>query len=271
MRRAWVINLDAEFELAHGPGFNPGAALTRQLRAHAAPVAATLPEGDVWVDDGGDLRGLLGCAWCPTPRALARLREVGARAPDAPAVEVLRRVNARGFAHAIRALEGERVIRDTSDAARHLIGGRWVLHRAFTFTGRGHRPLDGPPGPADLAWIDKGLAIGPVFAAPRLAISLELALHGHLGADGSLERGVVTVQHTEHGQWRRSERATDALSEEERRALFDVFEEVADALRGAGYFGPFGIDALRHAGGFHPLSEINARYSMGYPVGMGGW
>jgi hypothetical protein len=42
---------------------------------------------------------------------------------------------------------------------------------------------------------------------------------------------------------------------------------VAEVLRDAGYFGPFGIDAYRWRDGatqyFNPRSEINARYSMG--------
>jgi hypothetical protein len=49
---------------------------------------------------------------------------------------------------------------------------------------------------------------------------------------------------------------------------------VAQALLEAGYFGPFGIDAFRwvdRAGveRFNPRCEINARYSMGWAVGMG--
>ena len=51
-------------------------------------------------------------------------------------------------------------------------------------------------------------------------------------------------------------------------------ERVASALRQAGYFGPFGIDGYTYRGPggavcLQPRSEINARYSMGFAVGMG--
>jgi predicted ATP-grasp superfamily ATP-dependent carboligase len=39
---------------------------------------------------------------------------------------------------------------------------------------------------------------------------------------------------------------------------------VSERLFKEGYYGPVGIDALEHAGGFHPLLEINARYTMGF-------
>ena len=41
-----------------------------------------------------------------------------------------------------------------------------------------------------------------------------------------------------------------------------------EALRGAGYHGPFAIDAFAYRDGaarrFHPVCEINARYSFGW-------
>jgi hypothetical protein len=43
---------------------------------------------------------------------------------------------------------------------------------------------------------------------------------------------------------------------------------------GAGYYGPFGIDAFRWRDQngkqqWNPRCEINARYSMGWSIGMG--
>ena len=54
----------------------------------------------------------------------------------------------------------------------------------------------------------------------------------------------------------------------------EVTGNLGEALAGAGYFGPFGIDAYRYrdrAGALRlqPRSEINARYSMGFAVGLG--
>ena len=272
MSRVWVLNLDADQELALGARYAPTKKVQASMRAPAAQLAATLPEGDLWIDGPAPIPpGLGGACWCPTPRALARLAEVGATPPAAvPPFEVLRRVNGRSFASELGALEGEERIDDRESAERVLASGRWIVHREHTFAGRGHRFIDGPPSAEDLAWIRKGLALGPLHAAPRLAITLEVALHGYLG-EAEVERGVVTVQQVDRGQWRRSVRAPEVLEPKEARRLGETFEQVAQALRDAGYRGPFGIDAFRHAGGFHPLSEINARYSMGWHVGMRSW
>ncbi len=267
--KAWVLNLDADQELALGPAYTPSAALREQLHTRAAALARTLPDGDVWIAEG-DVRGLPGRCWCPTPRALARLVDAGAEPPDAPSVEILRRVNGRSFSHALLPLEGERRVESEAAALEWLAQGSWIVHREHTFAGRGHRFIDGPPSEADRAWIAKGLALGPLHVAPRLRLELEVGLHGHL-REGRVERGVVTVQHVEGIQWRRSVRAPDALSSGETAALHETFDRVSAALTAEGYHGPFGIDAFRHQGGFHPLSELNARYSMGYPIGMGGW
>jgi hypothetical protein len=72
-----------------------------------------------------------------------------------------------------------------------------------------------------------------------------------------------------------SERALEGdLAPAERAALFSAAEEAAGALAAAGYFGPFGVDAFRYhdeegTARFCARCEINARYSMGWAVGMG--
>src|SRR5690606_9761133 len=117
---------------------------------------------------------------------------------------------------------------------------------------------------------------GALYVEPRVAITLEVSLHGLLAEDGSCARGEPTVQEVSSGAWRRSSRATPGeLRDHERAALFSRFDDAARALHDAGYFGPFGIDAFRYeAGGeerFQPLSEINARYTMAWGTGMGSW
>ena len=46
--------------------------------------------------------------------------------------------------------------------------------------------------------------------------------------------------------------------------LEHVARSVCARLFREGYSGPVGIDAVEHAGGLHPLLEINARYTMGF-------
>jgi hypothetical protein len=248
-------------------------------------VAPAFPPGDVILDvhDDASARGLAGRCFCPTPRALARLSQAGAVVPEAPSFEILRRVNARGFAFEIGHLGGAACAKELEDALRALSRkGRWLLKRAFGFAGRGQRRVDvgregEPISAADRAWIEASLRMGEIVIEPRVSVALEVGLHGLLGRDGSLERGRVTVQDVDPaGQWRGSRVALDEeITDEERAALDHTLEATVTALREAGYFGPFGIDAFRYDDGgaprFHPLSEINARYSMGWPIGMGGW
>jgi len=55
--------------------------------------------------------------------------------------------------------------------------------------------------------------------------------------------------------------------------LLSVGYDVASALKSAGYVGPFGLDAFRWRAvsgelHFHALSEINARFTLGWACGM---
>jgi hypothetical protein len=81
-------------------------------------------------------------------------------------------------------------------------------------------------------------------------------------------------QVTSHGTFRNARRAeAGELDDSERLALTSSATRVAQALARADYFGPFGIDAYRYEDrgqpGFCALSEINARYTLGFVAGFG--
>ena len=78
---------------------------------------------------------------------------------------------------------------------------------------------------------------------------------------------------TERGTYRGVRLAEPAeLERHELSALGERAETVAEALHGAGYFGPFGVDGYRYRdagrGGFCALSEINARYTLAFAIGF---
>ena len=265
----WVLNLDADDELA---GRGVSRAARRAMGRARRVVTSMLAPGDRVLD--GPALGEPARAWCPTPSALARIAQAGALVPPAPSVEILRAVNERGFAHALgpslatcctTLLPVEEML-DEQD---------YLLKRGLACAGRGQRRLAPPLGPEDRSWITRSLVDGALYVEPRVEILLEVGLHGWVHAEQRAERGRATIQVVERARWQSARLAEPGeLERSETEALSDAFERSAAALRSAGYFGPFGIDAFRyrHEGAvrFHPLSELNARYSMGWAIGMGG-
>jgi hypothetical protein len=284
-RSAWVLNLDADYELEDPRGYTPSSTTAERTRMFAARLHGLLQPGDVVLEEGVRLPPgtYAGKAWCPTPRALATLRAAGCELPDSPALPVLQRVNDRRFA--IELGLGALPAQYVTDAAS-AIGvlrtsppdGRWLMKRAFGLAGRGHRQGTGPPSDGDLRWLANSLRLGHgVSIEPWVAREADFALHGRLARDGEFALGRVVMQRCDpHGQWLESLAAPmGSLKAGESELLQRTAAVVARALHEAGYFGPFGIDAFAYrdeAGRrcFHPLVEINARYCMGWPLsGLG--
>jgi hypothetical protein len=248
-RIAWVLNLDAELELAV-PAHTPSAGVREALRTYVPILAASLlEEGDVLVDGSsapGLARGLAGRAFCAS---------LGPTLPGAAFVT-------------------------TWDEARAVlerapeIGDGWRVKRAFGTSGRGQRVLRaGAIDVAEEGFVRAGLARGGVRIEPNVRIETEYAIHGRISEDGDLRLGRLVVQRCDaRGAWMSTEPA-DAPEIEAR--LCDEATAVARALHEAGYFGPFGIDAFTHRDRegtlvLQPRSEINARYTMGFAVGFNG-
>lgn len=278
MTRAWLLNFDADEELARpeGPRRMPTSAAlaARLLRARVLLV----PRSDCVLPSARtDIERVL--CWMPTRRALASVVRAGLPKPRAPSFEVLRMVNSRKFAAALGSgPTGARWIghleeleRSTRDAP-----GEWILRAAHGFAGRGRWAASTPLDDAALRFARAAFTRdGGLELAPRVTILGELALHGFVTQAGAVTLGVPTVSHVDaYGQWRRVSHAQD-LSAIDTRALEAAAAETASALTAAGYFGPFGIDAFRYRGmhgatEFCARSEINARYTMAWGRGMRG-
>lgn len=281
---AWVLNLDADLELARPSRYSPSRAAIEANTVFRPNALKLLGPDDVVIDEGGRLsketRGVPGRAFCPTPRALRMLAIAGAVPEAAPSLEVLRAVNSRAFACPVNEPDafGSRFVTD-AESAIHVLSvpspsGRWLAKRAFGFAGKGQRRVGANPTTADRAWIAASMRLGGLQIEPWVETTIEVAIHGSI--DGEVvRRGQPCVQQCDaFGAWQSTRLATvDELDPGESRALHDAFDETADALRRAGYFGPFGIDAFRWRDGrgalrFRARSEVNARYTMGYAVGM---
>lgn len=231
------------------------------------------------------LPGLVGRAWCPTPRAHRAFVRAGIRPAASPPLSVLRAVNHRRFSASLgQGLPGARYVFTPEDVAAALASpspsGRWLLKRPFGYAGRGRLQIDlARTGDLSRAqpWIEASLRAGEgLQIEPLVERRGDFALHGHLAREGAVVLGEPTRQECDAtGAWSATHRAApDDLSPSERRSLLDEAHRTAAALREAGYFGPFGIDGFRWelpSGElqFHPRGEINARYSMGWSTGMG--
>lgn len=275
MAFAWVLNLDAELELGR-PGYVQSIKVAEQLARYAASAHALFGPGDVEVRPGDILPcARVGRAWCPTPAALAALRAAGAEPEPSPPASVLRAANHRRFSFALGGgPEGSVYVEDRAELERAISTRRdWLLKRPLGFAGRGQLYVRGTLQPNQQSWIDASLRDDGLLVEPLLQPNREFGLHGFIRRDGRFGIGRPCVQEIgPRGVWKRTRLAAPAeLEPEERAELVSRAEAVAEALVRLGYFGPFGIDAYRYsdgaARGFCALSEINARYTMGFATG----
>lgn len=280
MRFAWVLNLDAELELAR-PGFSyvPRTKLVQQLAAFGGASRALLGPHDVLLGADGALLGpdFTGRAWCPTPLALARMAEAGVPAEPHPLPAVLRRVNHRRFALELGGgLPDQQYFTERAplEALLRRAERPWLLKRPLAFAGRGQMRFYGPISDKQWSWLDVSLAQDGLLLEPLVTPTLELSLHGFVWPEGKHELGRPCVQQVSERGVFKGVRLADAqeLTASETSSLLEQGERVAQRLHQAGYFGPFGIDAYRYelagAVGFCALSEINARYTMGFVTGF---
>jgi hypothetical protein len=289
-RFAWVLNLDAELELAQA-GYAPRARVSSQLEQYGARSRELLGPDDVLLQPGAgagagaewlgrpDAQPLVGRAWCPTPRALAAFSAYGVEPEPHPGVLVLTRVNHRRFAFELGGgLHGQHYLESRVELEAELRRARapLLLKRPLAFAGRGQQRVyaHAKITEKEWSWIDASLRADGLIVEPLVEPTLELSLHGFIWRDGRQELGRPCVQTvSERGVFRgvRAARSSE-LTSQESRMLFEQAERVATALARADYFGPFGIDAYRYrlgaSSGFCALSEINARYTMGFVTGF---
>lgn len=282
--KLWVLNLDADLELATSGQYAPSRRVLQTISPSVRRAASALLEpGDALLEPNANAaaggRPALGRCWCPTPNALARLRAAGCRIEPAPALSVLRAVNHRRFCLDLGGgAPNAFYVDDTSSRDRLLAEIRkrtWLCKRPHSLAGRGQRRLTAEPSPDDWRWLAGASKRGGFVAEPWLRIHRELCLHGYLLADGGLKLGRLCEQRVDrHGAWMNTVAARADLNERHRERFERSATDAAAALHRAGYFGPFGIDGYEYHEGdelaLNPLSEINARYCMGYATGMRG-
>jgi hypothetical protein len=280
-RIAWWLNLDANLELEQPARYRRRPELQGRMRTLATRMTTLLRPDDVVLDgtrDAPALGATLALAFCPTPSAAQALAALGFEPPASPPLAALRAVTARGFAAGLgQTLPGARYVRDLSELERAVrepsLSGEWLLKRDFSFAGRERRRVRGGQLDASTAGFARhSFARGQgLQLEPYLQREADFAQHGYLLPNGALLSAPALLQRCDaRGVWQASTPLPEgALSESEAAALLGSLRTAGHALREAGYFGPFGVDAFRYRQGerlaFQPRSEINPRFTMGYP------
>jgi len=280
--RLWVFNLDAELELATAGPYQTPKHVARALEPALVHARRLMSPGDEELGATPPSPGAprIGRAWCPTPSALKRLARAGVEHEPCPGVEILRHVNHRRFAFALGGgAPGSRYLETSDDLAATLREPDvplWLCKRPFGFAGRGQRRIGRDLSADDRRWLDDSLRQGGVLAEPWLELARELCLHGRIDRAGHVALGRICTQRTDRARcWIATELLPEAeLDPSQAWNLRERAHSVAAALFAAGYFGPFNIDAYlwRTPAGevrLNPLGELNARYSMGFAIGMG--
>ncbi len=276
--RVWWLNLDADVELARPEGYLPKRALLEQA-ARQQPLLDGLTLGEPQI--GFQSQGATSAArsderdvvcWCPTPLALRTLAARGYAAPRAPSLSTLQRVNHRRFLfELIEPTPTRRWVDGPQDSSwlDQLPPSGVRLKRGFGFAGRGQRVVRPNPSADDLRWVEDSLRDG-LLLEPELDVRCELCVHGLLDDAGDLF-GSPCVQTCD--RWGRVSAVVVAtLDQAQERELLDATAVVASSLKRAGYFGPFGVDFLvsdTTGTRLTQLSEVNARMTLGWSVGMG--
>ena len=286
---AWILNLDVEDELST-PRYQRPRAVAARIRGLAPRLTALTSSATTLVDDD-DARayalsspppGAWARAWSCTRAATSLMRAARLEAPEwTPPPEVLAEVLHRRFATAHQlGWEASRWITRCADVHTLLgevpAGESWRLKRARGYAGRGQRVVRAPQATTeDTRWIEASLRDdGGVLAEPELEVEATLALHGYVSPTGQRTLGTPTTQQVDaRGAWRGT--APVVLERGLASRLVERAHRAAEALHAVGYAGAWGIDALIGRWRGEPvevlLGELNARYTMGWAIGMGSW
>ncbi len=165
-QRVWLLNLDAERELAAAGGYDTPKRLREQIAREApkiqaalcrdedvlSPTASTSPsDGSRPLEKPPESDQPVAVAWCPTPNALREARRAHLRVPSAPPVDVLRRVNHRRFALEVAASPA---LTRLGAALPPELGATSLFEAARRFV------TPDSPEASDLSWLERAPALG---------------------------------------------------------------------------------------------------------------
>ena len=288
--RAWLLNLDADRELATVGHYTPPVSIQRQVHAQAehteslrqgeellpyGPTNGGPSEGVKKTDHPTDGRPVF--AWCPTHRAISW---GGPNVIRGPQLSVLREANHRQFLSRIPHHTLGGVYLTGPDAIAGLLAdlgtNKLRLKRAFGFAGKGQRSIGQLPSADAQRWITDSVKRLGLWCEAAVDITHEYSIHGYVDEE-ELWVGsscvAVTDAYGAPASFDLRERMNAPMSDTEQQQQLNAAHDVAAALRSVGYFGPFGVDSFAfNADGqrvYCAASDVNARFTLAWSLGMG--
>lgn len=281
MTNFWILNPDAELEMANLAAGKPGrytsplAARATLTKRRAVFDELTLGETALLAHELDQVKRLRKGAssfilWCPTPSLLGECRRHGLRVPAGPEPSLLLAVNDKTRLQEWGLpLVPERTLLRKLDDLNALQKDHKILRlkRPFGFAGRGQRRISDPLSADDTRWILDGLRKGPLVAEPELCAFRLKSVHLLVHRDGSLIGRPLGFACDDFGAFQYWETRTVPGCEDE--ALRKYAADAAQRLLSAGYFGPAGIDFAVNANGKFYALDLNGRFSLGWSRGLG--
>lgn len=214
--------------------------------------------------------------WGWTPSAIELGERVKSIVRPVP-IEVVARVNSKLWSHQLEvelgaALPGSATASDFEELGRIVAracpapNDKWVIKSPYGFAARDRVLGRGPSLEEPQAkWSRRRLAAGETLIfQPWLEVVREYGIVLEITRDGTCDViGISDLQ--TNGAGTGTGYILGRPPSPHRAFELERFAQVVGLrLFEEGYYGPVGIDALEHAGGLHPLLEINARYTMGF-------
>lgn len=196
-----------------------------------------------------------------------------------PPIEVVRNINRRSFRFQLEKklkaeLKDSKCLKSLTELKRHLSqlgpNQKWVIKAEFGMSGR-ERVLGTGMFLAENShrWIERRLSRGePLVFEPWLDSIQEAGLQFEIPASGKPRHVGTAVLLTDRGGVYRGSRFNSAQDEAGWEEGITIGLNMANHLKGLGYFGPLGIDAMWYRGSdgtkrFRVLQDLNARMTMG--------
>jgi hypothetical protein len=215
--------------------------------------------------------------WGWTPGAIAAGESTSALVKQTVPIETVARVNSKVWSHKLEqelgiALPGARLAASFEELQNAVAiacpypQDKWVIKSPFGFAARdrvlGRGPsLDEPQA----KWSRRRLALRETLIfQPWLEVVREYGVVMEIQPDGSSQLFGISDLQTNGAGTGTGYILGRPPDPARRNELENIAGIVCDRLFKEGYVGPVGIDALEHSGGFRPLLEINARYTMGF-------